>query len=241
METEIWEYIPEFGDFYEFSSLGRIRSWYFYSSSYGKTIKKDTPKILSPGITLGYQVVNILISSKGIKHRDYVHRLIARCFMNNYDKSMVINHKNGIKNDNRLINLECVTRKQNTQHAIKTGLLVFGTCEKHSRTGLKNSDAIDIFNSPLTTKQLAKQYEISVSAVNGIKTGKTWSKITGKNYKKVYRSYLKEYEVLGILNNKSTYKRIASKYGVLERTVSGIKRGDYYSRITGIYRNKKTA
>jgi len=234
MEGEIWAQIPEYEDYYEFSTLGRIRSWYYYSSSYRGMAKRDIPKIISPGLTLGYQVVNIRIMNKGIVHRDYVHRLICRCFDSSYSKDLVINHINGIKNDNRLCNLECITRKQNTQHAIKSGLLVFGTCEKHSRTGLKNSDAIDIFNSTLSTKELAIKYKISVAAINGIKTGKTWGKVTGKKYTPRYRKYLSVDAILGILKEPGSTYKIAKKYNVDAKTISSIKTGKHYSGITGI-------
>ena len=46
-----------------------------------------------------------------------LHRLIAAMFLETYDEDLQVNHKNGIKNDNRVENLEMVTQSQNVYHA----------------------------------------------------------------------------------------------------------------------------
>jgi hypothetical protein len=65
----------------------------------------------------GYQsregYVILYINKKGYK----LHRLLAIQFIDNPEDKPYINHKNGIKNDNRLDNLEWVTAKENTRHA----------------------------------------------------------------------------------------------------------------------------
>lgn len=46
-----------------------------------------------------------------------VHRLVAMFYLENYSETLQVNHKNGIKTDNRVENLEMVTNRENVLHA----------------------------------------------------------------------------------------------------------------------------
>ena len=72
---------------------------------------------MSPGITGGYPMVIIRINSS--PRAMYVHRLIAITFILNPENKEQVNHKNGIKHDNRLENLEWMTRSENMKHGFK--------------------------------------------------------------------------------------------------------------------------
>lgn len=84
-----------------------------------------TGKILRPTISkTGYWVITI--RPNGRKGKSYclkLHRLVAEAFIANPDNKPHINHKDGNKLNNNFTNLEWVTPKENTTHAIKIGLM----------------------------------------------------------------------------------------------------------------------
>lgn len=100
MET-IWKVVP-FASAYEASNDGQIRRI--------KTGRKMTPVLNYAG---GYYIVCTSMAGKIANLR--VHRMVAAAFLG--DSDMEVNHKNGDKLDNRIENLEFVTRKQNAEHA----------------------------------------------------------------------------------------------------------------------------
>jgi len=68
--------------------------------------------------THGYHKVNLSVENK--VSQLLVHRLVAKAFIPNPKNKPEINHKNGVRNDNRVENLEWVTRWENERHARMT-------------------------------------------------------------------------------------------------------------------------
>ena len=105
-----WETIPGYPD-YEISNRGSILSFKRIPGCYLKTEPDKT----------GYVHVGL---SNSKKSRIFgVHRLVAMTFIGDIPKFYVVNHKNGIKHDNRVENLEIITNGENVSHAHKTGLV----------------------------------------------------------------------------------------------------------------------
>lgn len=86
---------------------------------------------------------HILIVRKH-KHVGYAHRAVWEVVHGPIPEWMQINHKNGIKWDNRIENLEVVTPKENTLHAYRTGLLVQPKGEKSKVAKLTAADVANI-------------------------------------------------------------------------------------------------
>ena len=107
MEEEIWKDIEEFPS-YQASDLGRIRN---KNTGFIKNVYYDND---------GYVKVTLVKNKRS--YRKTVHRLVAEAFLGGEHPGLQVNHKNGIKDDNRLINLEWVTGSENVKHAYDTGL-----------------------------------------------------------------------------------------------------------------------
>jgi hypothetical protein len=82
--------------------------------------KKDKSKVVFSKDNKGYLKARVYIPELS-KHEDKrkplrQHRIVAACFLENYSEQLQVNHKNGVKHDNRVCNLEMVTAKENTRH-----------------------------------------------------------------------------------------------------------------------------
>ena len=105
-------------------------------------IDKIGGRFLNPVFMSGYPAVRLNNGKhKTDGHWFRVHRLIAEAFIPNPTNKPHINHKNGIRNDNRIENLEWCTPKENVQHAYRTGL---AKGQKGTRNGNSKLTELDV-------------------------------------------------------------------------------------------------
>ena len=148
-KIEAWKEIESYESKYEVSNIGRVRSMPRNKSGLGRSypliMKQSSDKD-------GYMIVSLRTDGKSYRHR--VHRLVAGAFINNEDKKPFVNHKNGVKDDNRVENLEWVTASENAFHAVRTGL-VASNFEKYK------DRLVNDYNSGISIRELCKRYGVS--------------------------------------------------------------------------------
>lgn len=107
-----------------------------------------------------------------------IHRLVAIAFIDNPENKPEVNHKDGDKQNNRVDNLEWVTRSENAQHSFDNKLQVAIGGEKHYASKLTKAIVIKIRKSKgVTQKSLAEKYKVSQSVICDVIKGKTWKHI----------------------------------------------------------------
>lgn len=165
---------------YEVSDLGNIKTFNWYGSGRESIIKpaKDKKGYLRVGLT-----------KNGILYTLKIHRIVALHFVNNPLDKIQVNHINGIKSDNRAVNLEWCTNSENQIHAIRCGLRkstkgkkrtnvnwMIGANNHNSKLTESNVREIRAKFKPriYTRNMLALEYNVEPSSIKDIVLGKSW-------------------------------------------------------------------
>ena len=116
--NEIWKEIPGYEGYFEVSNLGNFRSMDRMVKYKNGGLRKYPGKPLKvEQMQDGYQ--RIVLMKESIKKRYMCHRLVALTFIENPNDLPQVNHKDGVRNNNTVDNLEWCNELQNAQHAIK--------------------------------------------------------------------------------------------------------------------------
>lgn len=231
-QKELWLPFPDFSKRYEVSNLGRYRSlrWTFVGSQ-----KKIIRKILKLGYSPKFNYLYASVREGRRIKTTGIHVAVARAFVDNADPELniMVNHKDGDRCNNCASNLEWCTASQNQKHAYETGLRKKPYGSKNGRCLLTEDEVMQIFNSDENHYFLAARYDIGRTAIGRIKSGKSWSHITGKEYTKKSAKVFTRSEVMEIFNSGLHQVALAAKFNVAQGTISAIKTGRAYSEITG--------
>ena len=178
---EIWKPITGYEN-YSVSNLGRIKR------NYHKRIDRPAGEILKNQINVRNKYAYIkLFGHQGSKFIR-IHKLVAIEFLGPPPTPKhVINHKDGIKSNNIVENLEWVTRGENNRHARETGLWkskgkpLAARGEKHGMSKLTDEQAKEIFEAPRTKGMrilLSQKYGVGTGVISAIRYRRTWKHIS---------------------------------------------------------------
>ena len=174
---EEWRDIVGYEGLYQVSDSGMVKSVSRMASHKAYGLMRVDEKILKPCVLKsGYSSVVLSVQSK--TKSLLVHRIVSAAFIPNPESKPHVNHKNGIKTDNRAINLEWCTRSENELHAFRIGLKSH-VGEMHNQSKLTKEQVIEIRRGDklLKTSQLAKNYSVTVQTIYDIRSGKSWKHI----------------------------------------------------------------
>ncbi|PCK81228.1 HNH endonuclease signature motif containing protein [Rhizobium sophoriradicis] len=126
---------------------------------------------------VGY--LEVATRGDGRPHKFAVHRLVAQAFAPGYSPDLHVNHINGDKTDNRVENLEWVTKGENTKHAWRNNLIPL-VGESHPGSKLTNkrvSYIKKLLQTGVSASSAAVVAGVSVRMICKIRDGKAWSHI----------------------------------------------------------------
>lgn len=166
---EVWKPVPGYEDFYEVSSIGRVKGKDRIVRHNCGGDKKIEGQILSQLTTPnGYN--QVFLWKHGKRKIWLVHRLVLHAFVGECPAGMEVRHLNSISTDNRLSNLTYGTHSENTIDTLNLG--------RGGRQRL-NPVLVKEIRKRLcageTVKILAQDYEVTTKAIYNIKARKTYA------------------------------------------------------------------
>lgn len=174
MKKEIWRSVKGYKSLYQVSNYGRIKRLNYerYDKFYGNV--KIPEKIIKGATKDGYKQVALF--KDGIRELVFIHRLVAITFIPNKENKLFVNHKDSIRSNNYVDNLEWVTAQENSIHAHKSGTFIMPRGEDSVNTNLSYEDVGYIKNNPdkITQKELAFMFKMSQGGISKIKNNKNW-------------------------------------------------------------------
>lgn len=210
---ELWKPLPDYEDHYAVSNYGQIkRTKQARGTRSGKVLKPHK-------MANGYMAVTVSVNCE--ERIVYVHRAVARAFLEPEDGKYYVNHKDGDKSNNHAGNLEWVTAQENCIHSLYT------LSNIDSYGALTEAQVLAIRDDNRTQAAIAAEYGISQMLVCRIKRGEMYMRYGGKiiNAKRAVPHRLTDEEVLEIRASDKSGVVLARQYGVASSTISRIRNG----------------
>lgn len=173
---EVWRKIEGY-PLYEVSNFGNLKTF--------NCKNQGTTKIMKPAKDACGYLRTMLLGTDKKFHTIKVHRIVAKAFITNPENKPQVNHKNGIRHDNQVDNLEWCTASENINHAYQklnkkrlAGELNPAATVTNEQVLKIRSEYKQIVGGKITTKKdLAIKFGVSFYVVKRIVERKAWKHI----------------------------------------------------------------
>ena len=168
---ERWLPVVGYEGWYEVSDQGRVRRT--------KTITSTKAgRIIGTINNCGY--MRACLCKNGKLKEFGVHTIVASAFLGRRKPGQQIDHINAIKTDNRLVNLEYVTAKENTRRAFNLGLMPSRRGSHQGMAKLNEEQVLAIREElkkfPVRNgARIARKYKVCTSLICAIKNKRVWA------------------------------------------------------------------
>ena len=184
---EVWKpiQIKEVMGKYEVSNKGRVKSLARYDTrGVWRKEKFLKPRQNKSGGKGHY--LHVCLCNGDWQKNFKIHRLVAEAFIPNPDNKPEVNHKDGVKVNNHVENLEWNTRSENCQHSCDNKLIVHALGHNHGRQKLTEEDVTFIYNTYMKDKprsnfnanQIGRDYGVDGRAILNIYRKESWKWLT---------------------------------------------------------------
>ncbi len=161
---ETWKPVPGHEGTYEVSSEGRIRSL----DQVIRYVKKG--RVLRPGRSSnGYP--SVVLAGRDSRT---LHSIVAAAFHGPCPLGMQIRHLDGNRENARIENLKYGTPAENGADTVRHGRSIKGAAFGRSTLNVRKARRIRSLKGKVSQSALAKEYSVSVAAIQAIHDGRTW-------------------------------------------------------------------
>ena len=234
---------------YKVSNTGKVYS--FAKIKLGIELVPHSQPDKRKGTGSRYPYVSISDNDKKIKNYN-IHRLVAEAFIPNPENKPQVNHIDGNKQNNFVTNLEWVTPKENTQHALAEKLLNPPIGERCASSRYKEGqvlEAIKLLSEGKHNCEVAKLTGIDDRAVSDIRNKKRWGYLWETDQTKglampdgdngQFKPKIPLETRIEIIKDAEylTSTDLANKYSINQNVAYRVKRGEYWKDARDIINN----
>ena len=187
--SEVWRDVVGYEGLYKVSNKGNIYSVERIDSRG----RKCGGRTLRPSYDqMGYS--KVVLYMNGIRKHKRIHRLVAEAFLPNPNNYPEINHRDEVKANNHVENLEWCTREYNVNHGKRTEKVSQKLSKKVKAVNVESGEVL-IFSSVMEARNKGYSGSVSSACKGNYKSGTTGKLIgDGRTYKGHRWYYIKEGE-----------------------------------------------